>query len=57
MGLVYSKHLEVFGSGLCMPVNWRVGCNGEQHALVVSRDARMVSPGVNEASPVQDETT
>jgi len=56
MGLAYSERLEACESGICMPVNWFVGCKGDRHALDVCRDARMVSPGANEVSPIQDET-
>jgi len=58
MDLVYSAHLEEFEfeSGLCIPMYWFVGSKGDRHNLVVCREARMVSPDVNEASPVQDET-
>jgi hypothetical protein len=58
MGLGYSEHLEEFEfeSGLCIPVYWFAGSKGDRHNLVVCRVVRMVSPVVNEASPVQDET-
>ena len=39
-----------------MEVNWFADSKGGRQVLVVGRDARIVSPGANEASPVRDET-
>lgn len=50
-----SEHLEMFGSGGCMPVDWFAGSRGDRGVLFVARDTRMVSPGAKEVSPARDD--